>query len=98
MLINVKMPTIVGILTFMSMMYFMLSLFKHKKFYKLDACLLYFSCVRDFMCVSLFVYVLIKGLDNPLVPKHRIHYHKTFIFDPDTNFGKSNRKQGLNLC
>ena len=35
---------------------------------------------------------------NPLVPKHRMHYQKTFIFPPDTSFGKSNRKQGLNLC
>ena len=35
---------------------------------------------------------------NPLVPKHRMHYQKTFIFHLDTSFGKSNRKQGLNLC
>ena len=35
---------------------------------------------------------------NPLVPKHRMYYQKTFIFHPDTSFGKSNRKQGLNLC
>ena len=31
MLINVKMPTIVGILTFMSMIYFMLSEVEHEK-------------------------------------------------------------------
>ena len=35
---------------------------------------------------------------NPLVPKHRMHYQKTFIFHPATSFGNSNRKQGLNLC
>ena len=33
MLINVKMPTIVGILTFMSRINFVLSLAEHKKFY-----------------------------------------------------------------
>ena len=35
---------------------------------------------------------------NPLVPKHRKHYQKIFIFHPDTSFGELNRKQGLNLC
>ena len=35
---------------------------------------------------------------NPLVPKHIMHYQKTFRFHPGTSFGKSNRKQGLNLC
>ena len=34
---------------------------------------------------------------NPLVPKHRMHYQKTFIFHPGSSFGESNRKQGLNL-
>ena len=39
MLIIVKMPTIVGILTFMSRLNFVLSWFEHeKKFYKLWAC------------------------------------------------------------
>ena len=27
-----------------------------------------------------------------------MHYQKTFIFHLDASFGKSNRKQGLNLC
>ena len=27
-----------------------------------------------------------------------MHYQKTFIFHPDTSFGKLNRKQGLKLC
>ena len=35
---------------------------------------------------------------SPLVPKHRKHYQKFFIFQPDTSFGELNRKQGLNLC
>ena len=34
---------------------------------------------------------------SPLVPKHRMHYQKTFIFHPGSSFGESNRKQGLNL-
>ena len=37
MLINVKMPTIVGILTFMSMIDFVLSWVEHKKFHSLGA-------------------------------------------------------------
>ena len=37
------------------------------------------------------------ALFNPLVPKHRMHYQKTFIFHPGSSFGGSNRKQGLNL-
>ena len=39
-LINVKMPTIVGILTFMSRKNFILSWVEHeKKFYNLEACI-----------------------------------------------------------
>ena len=37
MLINVKMPTIVGILTFMSRINFVLSRVEHEKFYNLGA-------------------------------------------------------------
>ena len=38
MLINVEMPTIDVILTFMSMINFMLSWVEHEKFYNLGAC------------------------------------------------------------
>ena len=41
-LINVKMPTIVGILTFMSRINFMISLVEHEKFYNLRV-----SCTLD---------------------------------------------------
>ena len=37
LLINVKMPTIVGILTFMSRINFMLTCVDHEKFYNLEA-------------------------------------------------------------
>ena len=37
MLLNVKMPTTVGILTFMSRINFMLSIVEHEKFYNLGA-------------------------------------------------------------
>ena len=42
--------------------------------------------------------LLIPAMLNPLVPKHRMICQKTFIFHPVSSFGKSNRKQGLNLC
>ena len=45
MLINVKMPTIVGILTFMSKIYFVISLVEHtKKFYNLGSWSVVFDC------------------------------------------------------
>ena len=48
--------------------------------------------------ISNFYNVTLKALLNPLVPKHRMHCQKTFIFHTVTSFGKSNRKQGLILC
>ena len=53
MLINVKMPTIVGILTYMIRIHFVLSCVENgKKLYKLKAwsCLLGFSCVCSNDC------------------------------------------------
>ena len=47
MLINVKMPTIVGILTFMSRINYMLSRVKHGKFYSLGALSLRNTAVFD---------------------------------------------------
>ena len=49
MLINVKMATVVGILTFMSMINIMLSLVEHKKFYNLEASSVHYKeqCLRD---------------------------------------------------
>ena len=34
---------------------------------------------------------------NPIVPNHRNHYKKTFIFPPVTYFGRSNDKPCLKL-
>ena len=45
MLINVKMPTIVGILKFISMINFMLRWVKHEKFYNIGTC--FQRCYRD---------------------------------------------------
>ena len=51
------------------------------------------------MCVcNVFSSKMSQELHNPLVPKHRKHYQKFFIFHSDTSFGELNRKQGLNLC
>ena len=48
MLIKVKMPTIVGILTFMSMVNFMLSPVEHEKFYRLGVA----SCSSAYLKLS----------------------------------------------
>ena len=62
--------------------------------------ILYFMCMQAARGLARLQFSagLSEASLNPLVPKHRMHYQKTLIFHPDTSFGKSNRKQGLNLC
>ena len=47
MLINVKMPTIVGILTFMSVISFMLSLVEYKKSFITSGCSPVWTFIED---------------------------------------------------
>ena len=56
-----------------------------------------YSLLEEILCETKHA-SYISILFNSLVPKHRIHNQATFVFQPDTGFGKSNRKQGLILC